>query len=124
MEGYTKLATVMGAYPEVAIVRRFASLNMQNILYLQAEITELEAQLRIIEEEDRLSGDTDRTDCAFDWLALRDYVNPEQDKVKNDEELVSGGSSARVVGERLPSNARWRLLTEIRAKLKEYSKCT
>jgi hypothetical protein len=32
----------MGAYLEVAIVRRFAALNTQRILYLQAELIHLE----------------------------------------------------------------------------------
>lgn len=71
MEGYTKLATLMGAYPEVAIVRRFARLNAQNILYLQAELVHLESRLNELEDQDKDSSDPDRTDCALDWFALR-----------------------------------------------------
>jgi len=40
--GYEGLAQFMGVYPELAIFRRFGALNLQNVLFLQAEITALE----------------------------------------------------------------------------------
>ena len=40
--GYEGLAQFMGVYPELAIFRRFGALNLQNVLFLQAEITTLE----------------------------------------------------------------------------------
>jgi hypothetical protein len=40
--GYEGLAQLMGVYPELAIFRRFGALNLQNVLFLQAEITALE----------------------------------------------------------------------------------
>jgi hypothetical protein len=43
--GYTKLASVMGKNPELAIFRRFSALNAKNLLYLQAEHVNLEARL-------------------------------------------------------------------------------
>jgi hypothetical protein len=46
MEGYAKVAHLMGTHGEFGIFRRFQTLNMQNLLYLQAEITHLEAELR------------------------------------------------------------------------------
>ncbi|KAK0701901.1 hypothetical protein B0T26DRAFT_865916 [Lasiosphaeria miniovina] len=99
MEGYAKLASLMGAYPDVAIVRRFSALNMQRVLYLQAELVEMEFQLRRIEEEDKQSADVERSDCAFDWIALRGYREP------------------------IPSipDRRWALMTAISSKLKEYN---
>jgi hypothetical protein len=78
MEGYTKLATLMGAYPEVAILRRFAALNIKNILYLHAELADLEARLKGLEDEDKDSGDVDRRDCGFDWYTLRHYGESEE----------------------------------------------
>jgi hypothetical protein len=117
MEGYTKLATLMGAYPEVAIVRRFASLNMQNVLYLQAELVHLESRLREIEEEDKKSGDENKKDRDFDWFQLSSLVDGP----------VTGGNAA---GNGRPGTAgpkqatkRWAIVLEIREKLKEYSKC-
>jgi hypothetical protein len=44
--GYAQLASLMGAHPEVAVFRRFGALNAQNLLYLQAELTHLELELR------------------------------------------------------------------------------
>ncbi|CAD0089284.1 unnamed protein product [Aureobasidium mustum] len=40
-QGYHRLADLMGRYPETAIFRRFSSLNMINLLSLQAELIEL-----------------------------------------------------------------------------------
>ena len=34
MEGYAKIACLMGEFPEVAIFRRFGALNAQNLLCL------------------------------------------------------------------------------------------
>jgi len=134
MEGYTKLAALMGAYPEVAIVRRFAALQMQRILYLQAELVDLESQLRDIEEGDRLSGDEERQDCAFDWLALSDYREPGSPVPPTNGPIpgrpppndpVSGTASGglpQTASTSPPRNRRWALMGEINRKLKEYSK--
>jgi hypothetical protein len=42
MEGYEKLAGMMGDKPTLGIFRRFASVGAQNLLYLQAELIYLE----------------------------------------------------------------------------------
>ncbi|KAF2195547.1 hypothetical protein K469DRAFT_616292 [Zopfia rhizophila CBS 207.26] len=75
MEGYAKIAALMGTHPEFAIVRSFRALNIQNMLYLQAEITHLEAQLRRLVEDDFASGN--RPHHAHDWwtLSQRDEVD-------------------------------------------------
>lgn len=139
MEGYAKLATLMGAYPEVAIVRRFAALNMQRILYLQAEIVELESRLREIEQEDKLSGNVDRADCAFDWLALQSYTEPDHSVPEASPKLNEkpAGNSSRptssaaslgpesrpppVDRSHLPRNRRMALMASLNEKLREYS---
>lgn len=99
MGGYTTLASMMGAHPEVAVFRRFGSLNAQNILYLQAELTSLELKLKKIVETNFASGHQDRTIYDRDWQTLSDSAqaadgNPEQ----------------------------WLTILKIREKLKEYSK--
>ena len=50
MKGYNKIAALMGKYPESAIVSQFSDLNIQNILYLQAEIIQLRKDLRELED--------------------------------------------------------------------------
>ena len=91
-EGYSRLATMMGAHPEVAIYRRFGALNAQNLLYLQAELVDLENQLRDCE---RSSASSDK---ARDWKALKD--------------------SAALPD---PEGKQWRTFSAIRKKLDEYS---
>jgi hypothetical protein len=46
MDGYAKVALLMSRHNEYGIVRRFGELNFKNLLYLQAELVELEAQLQ------------------------------------------------------------------------------
>jgi hypothetical protein len=45
VEGYPKLAHVIGRNPEYAIVRRFTTLDVKLLLYLQAELVQLEHEL-------------------------------------------------------------------------------
>ena len=58
--GYHKLASLMGPNPDVAIFRRFGALNMLNLMSLQVELVDLEAQLSDIAREDDTSDDTNR----------------------------------------------------------------
>lgn len=46
MEGYAKLASLMGAHPAVIFIPRFGALTAQNLLYLQAELDQLEPEFR------------------------------------------------------------------------------
>lgn len=73
MEGYAKLASLMGAYPEVAILRRFGALNIQNLLYLQAELVHLENELRESSRANQQSGDVHRVTMSKDWFTLAHY---------------------------------------------------
>jgi hypothetical protein len=99
MPGYTKLASLMGAHPEVAISRRFGSLNAQNLLYLQAELVKLELKLQRCAQEDAESGHVDRSIYDRDWQTL------------HESSLASGGSPEQ-----------WQTMLEIRRVLKEYSR--
>jgi hypothetical protein len=95
MEGYAKVAALMGTHPEFAMLRRFRTLNLQNLLYLQAEITHLEAELVRRAEEDVMSGN--RPDHPHDWWSLSQ-------------------------GEEFGDARQWETVLEIREKLERYSK--
>jgi len=97
-EGYAKLAAFMGAHPETAILRRFGTLNMQNLLYLQAELINLENALHKQAKEDFESGHPERSIYASDWETLRDSTT-----------------------EKDGNPAQWNLMLQIRERLKEYN---
>lgn len=94
------MAMLMGEFPEVGIFRRFGALNAQNLLYLQAELKDLEITLRQVAEEDELSRDPDKVQYSVNWFALKESIEGEADS--ND-------------------GKQWRTILEIRDKLKEYS---
>ena len=102
MEGYAKLGFFMGEHPEYAILRLFAGLNAQNILYLQAELNLLEEKLRNYATEDRNSGHRLRGLYSVDWQLLADSIGPKAESGEN--------------------RKQWETFLEIREKLKEYSK--
>ncbi|KAH8593912.1 hypothetical protein B0O99DRAFT_574662 [Bisporella sp. PMI_857] len=74
IEGYPKLGCHMGTYPECAIYRRFGSLNSQNLLYYQAELTHLERKLRRLEAADLASAEGNRSKYSKDWYWLDNSV--------------------------------------------------
>ncbi|KAI0169611.1 hypothetical protein GGR52DRAFT_475082 [Hypoxylon sp. FL1284] len=69
-KGYAKIALFMQEHPEDTIVRRFAALQLQDILYLQAEIVHLQRRLDILESNNNSSGEQERREFAFDWDTL------------------------------------------------------
>ena len=93
-EGHAKVATMMSHYNEFAIFRKFSKLNYQNLLYLQAELTHLEANLKKLADRD--GRDPNRTYYSKDWWFLAQ--NEEHD-----------------------SREQWQKFLQIRNKLKEYS---
>ena len=101
MEGYAKLASLMGSNPEVAILRRFSALNAQNLLYLQAELVDLEEDLRAIAAEDNTSEDPDRVIYSRDWYTLSRSKNHTADNKD--------------------AGRQWQIILSIREKLREYS---
>jgi hypothetical protein len=60
MDGYARLAALIGDLPEFAIFRRFMSLRALHLLYLSAEIAHLSADLNIQADLDRTSGDPEK----------------------------------------------------------------
>lgn len=92
-DSYAGLGTLMNQNTDVAIVRRFGSLNAQNLLYLQAELVILEKKLRQQEYFDRRFGSESEKDFYRDYNTLSDNRESEQ----------------------------YMLILQIREKLKEYS---
>ncbi|KAI1111978.1 hypothetical protein F5Y14DRAFT_453427 [Nemania sp. NC0429] len=68
--GYTRLAEYMGQQPQLAIFRRFSALTNVNLLYLQAEIAQLEHQLELVQIEDNKSEDNARQTYFRSWNQL------------------------------------------------------
>ncbi|KIM92788.1 hypothetical protein OIDMADRAFT_139048 [Oidiodendron maius Zn] len=98
VDGYPKLAEHMGSTPEVSIFRRFETLNRQNLLYLQAELTALEKELRNLEAESATCDAADpRSQYSRDW----EWMN--------------------ITDEKSNMNPQWQLFLRIRAILKEYN---
>ena len=97
--GYAKLARFMGKHPEAAQVSRFSDLNLQNILYLQAEIHGLSDDLRKVEAQNQLSTSPDAKNFVLDWYTLA-----------NSED------------ENGCINRQWQIFSSLRPLLKEYSR--
>jgi hypothetical protein len=93
--GYHRLADLMGHYPEAAILRSFGSLNMLNLLSLQAELVDLEVQFRDIWVDDDNSPDDSEKQYSTSFRQLHH----------------SGDS------------IQFKMLLDIRKKLSEYSTC-
>ena len=95
MDGYHRLAAVIGTDRDLAIFRRFSVLNAKSLLYMQGELTHLEAQLQAIAHEDKKSEKT--ADFEFCIQSLK-YTHDCED-----------------------GDVQWRKVLEIRQLLKEYS---
>jgi DNA-directed RNA polymerase subunit F len=97
MAGYSQLAAVIGKHHEYAIFRKFSVLNAKNLLYMQGELTHLEAELKMIAVENIHSKDPQKADFEFSISSL----------------IASHASE--------DGNEHWAKILEIREKLKEYS---
>ena len=78
----------------------FRTLNMQNLLYLQAELVKLESELSVLAKadiEEGNSGDRIKSWYTQDWIPLSNYDSNTDDK-------------------------QWQKMLQIRTKIKEYSK--
>lgn len=67
-DGYGKVAELMSAHDEFAVLRRFRHLNIKNLLYIQAEIAHLEEELRELAGRD--SADPELRFHGRDWWSL------------------------------------------------------
>lgn len=99
MQGYAKIGWRMAVHPELAIFRRFAALNAQSLLYMQAELLDLETKLRKQGEDDLQSENEKTRWYARDWRSL-----------------------SRLDREEGENAEQWKMCLEIREKLQAYSK--
>ncbi|KAL8836805.1 MAG: hypothetical protein Q9170_002766 [Blastenia crenularia] len=97
ISGYPGFAQLLGNNGGLAIFRRFATLNAQNLLYLQAELSKLEDELKDLAISDSQSSDEKRRSFQFN---IRDLKCIHNDSI---------------------SSRQWQKILEIRAKLKEYN---
>ncbi|MCJ1234589.1 hypothetical protein MMC14_002550, partial [Varicellaria rhodocarpa] len=100
-KGYPKIAFLMSKSPEFSIFRRYGALNAKNLLYLQAELKNLEAKLHDFETADESSQHEDRMIYSRDWETLKDSC---------EADAIAGNDKNQ-----------WRTILEIREKLREYS---
>ncbi|KAH8165634.1 hypothetical protein CIB48_g2605 [Xylaria polymorpha] len=96
--GYPRLASLMGAHPEMATFRRFGSLNALNLLYLQAELVDLENKLLKQAKTDAESGHFEPSIYHRDWQTLSESMTTEDG-----------------------NPTQWHTMLEVRDKLKEYN---
>ena len=96
-QSYSSLAELLGNHDGLAIYRRFATLNAQNLLYLQSELINLEDELKRLVLADSNSNDEQRRSFKSDITALKAAPAHE------------------------PEGRQWLKVLEIREKLKEYS---
>jgi hypothetical protein len=95
--GYPNIARLMGDFPELAIFRSFRVLNAKNLLYLQAELGQLEKELHGQEWRDfRTEGILSK--ASRDWFWLEAAARRGED------------------------DTQWRLTLKMREKLREYSR--
>ena len=95
MDGYTRVARLMGNHNEMAAFRGFQALSFQNLLYQQAELIELETELQALALADKSSDHPSRTLYEKHWHLL-----------------------SRSAGD--GNDEQWQKVLQIRAKLREY----
>ncbi|KAG7008159.1 hypothetical protein G7Y79_00007g022840 [Physcia stellaris] len=93
-DGYPKLAAFMADNPRVAIFRGFSELNIENLLYLQSEISHLLEDYQDIARDNYESEDPQRAKFSKEWIKL----------------ARSSGSAGK----------QWRQWLKIRSKLAQY----
>jgi len=91
--GYPQIADIMSKYPELTMFRRFKGLNALNLLYLQAELMQIEKDLQDLQKADNITNSKYAAD--YSWLMA-------SAETENDQQ--------------------WRLIQKMNKKLKEYSK--
>ena len=95
-EGYRALAQFFNNEPGMAILSRFGTLNIQNLLYMQAEIFHLERELQSIASEDSSSPCAERQDYRYSVVNLQSSLDGME-------------------------SFQWEKILEIREKLERYS---
>lgn len=73
--GYPKLAARIEIQPQLSIYRRFGALNAQNILYLQAQLIDLETKLRTQQSRDDTNPQGKKALYAKTWYRLENSAS-------------------------------------------------
>jgi hypothetical protein len=68
MEGYPQIVRLMGQHEELAILRKFNNMSLQNLLYMQAELMHLEEKYENISAKDAKCPS--RPFKSRDWWSL------------------------------------------------------
>ncbi len=97
LTGYDSLALLLGRYPELAVFRKFGKLSMKCLLFKQAEITHLEAELDLLSRKN--CADPEKLPLAESWSDFAQSGGP-------DDEL----------------NYQRRKVEEVQQKIQEYRK--
>jgi hypothetical protein len=101
IHGYPSLAAIIASDPSAAVFRRFDYISARTLLYMQSELTELEAKLQEYELEDLRNESDEATEPYRDW-----------DIFKRRAACLNTDGWAK----------RMNLVLEIRQKLKSYRK--
>jgi hypothetical protein len=100
-KGYPGLSSLMAHADGFGMFKRFAALNMRNLLYMQAELMSLEDELQLATINDQQAPNTDpRSSYSKSADALRASFRSTEPAVRE----------------------QWDKALEVRARLKEYSK--
>lgn len=94
-KGYPSVAAFIASSPDLAVFRKFGQLNARNLLYLQTELIVLESKLEALDREDLTNAG------EVDWRRSWESV---------------------LRGQKEDDDRRRKLVSDIREKLKEYSK--
>ncbi|KAK7962243.1 uncharacterized protein PG986_003068 [Apiospora aurea] len=84
--GYTRLASFMGDYPEVAIFKRFSSLGTLSLLHMQAELEVLQKELQEQVKVDSL--DPNRARYDLNWQDLISSASCDDDEGSRQWEIL------------------------------------
>lgn len=122
---YTALASFLSAFPDVLAIKRFRELQIRNLLFYQAELAHLEAELQKIEDQDAQQKPDPSDFINFRWtpcMAREAPASTETFDCPADKES-SGGRSGTRSRETTVSSYREKVL-QIRRTLASYSKST
>jgi len=112
INGFPRVADKIASDPDktTTIYRRFNRLSARNLLFLEAEIAELEALQNKYDADDLLAANQVAIECHSDWRKFERYAN-EKDQ---DGKLLQPNQAVKMD-----------LALKIKRKLKEYrmSKC-
>jgi len=72
---YPSFASFIASDPELSVFKRFDRLSSRNLLYLQSELLDLQAQLQDFDEEDYNGKDGEMLLSAKCWETLQERRN-------------------------------------------------